>query len=270
MTDNDIDILSIDNKIQNNFNEELKQLPLYINHLNDLLKTESNLTSDKIKNIIKKDINKLKYDIDRIKSGHEKNFYNVETMQLLEDYKEILKTPLKVNFLGKPKINNYKKNEIIEQYISIAQKYYLINTKQKELKLKVVCDNCSNKKDFIVEENAYICPVCFVQQDIIQYSASYKDSDRVNISTKYSYDRRVHFRDCINQYQGKQNCTIHPDVYDKLDDIFVRHHLIVPDKTLRLQHLPQLIENVVRPELPSRKSFRHSAMYNQCDLQDVQ
>ena len=90
MTDNDIDILSIDNKIQNNFNEELKQLPLYINHLNDLLKTESNLTSDKIKNIIKKDINKLKYDIDRIKSGHEKNFYNVETMQLLEDYKEII------------------------------------------------------------------------------------------------------------------------------------------------------------------------------------
>ena len=50
--------------------------------------------------------------------------------------------------------------------------------------------------------------------------SSYKDVERVNMATikitKYTYDRKIHFRDCINQFQGKQNATIDKKVYDKL------------------------------------------------------
>jgi hypothetical protein len=81
-----------------------------------------------------------------------------------------------------------------------------------------------------MEEGACICPECGAQQELTQTTTSYKDADRVNISAKYTYDRKVHFRDCINQYQGKQNCTIDQKVYDDLTDIFERHRLLVGDK----------------------------------------
>jgi ribosomal protein S24E len=60
----------------------------------------------------------------------------------------------------------------------------------------------------------------------MKHNSSYTDIDRVNISCKYTYDRKVHFRDCINQYQGKQNSTIHQKIYDDLEIQFERHHLL--------------------------------------------
>ena len=43
---------------------------------------------------------------------------------------------------------------------------------------------------------------CGITKEIFCYTSSYKDTERANISSKYMYDRKVHFRDCINQYQG--------------------------------------------------------------------
>ena len=50
--------------------------------------------------------------------------------------------------------------------------------------------------------------------------------DRIVISTKYQYDRKIHFRDCINQYQGKQNCSIDESVYKALEREFDNHRLL--------------------------------------------
>ena len=96
-----------------------------------------------------------------------------------------------------------------------------------EKKIKMKCDNCSNGKDFeLIDENIFVCKDCGAQKEVLVHSVSYKDIDRINITSKYSYDRKVHFQDCINQYQGKQNCTIDQKVYDLLEDQFQRHGLI--------------------------------------------
>ena len=232
MNDEDIDILWIDNKIQSNFNEEIKKLPIYKERLKEYEKTIQKLNNKNTENMVKNEIEKIKYTIENIENSYDKNFYIAETIELINKYKDILNTPIKITFIGKVKIDNFEKDKIIKKYITIAQKYYPVSFKSKEKKIKIVCENCSNKKDFIIDENIYICPICFVQQDIIQYSTSYKDSDRVNIITKYSYDRRVHFKDCINQYQGKQNCNIDPEIYEKLEDAFIRHSLISPNKSI--------------------------------------
>jgi hypothetical protein len=50
------------------------------------------------------------------------------------------------------------------------------------------------------------------------------------MSIKYTYDRKIHFKDCINQYQGKQNSTILPKVYDDLYSKFEFHNLLIGDK----------------------------------------
>ncbi len=51
--------------------------------------------------------------------------------------------------------------------------------------------------------------------------------DRINTAPKYSYDRHVHFRDCIFQFQGAQNYTIAAEVYSNLQRMFAQHHLLV-------------------------------------------
>jgi hypothetical protein len=234
MAEGDLDILNIDNKIQNVFEEERKKLPVYRERLEELEKTSRNLNIPiRVRTDLEKNILKFREMIERIQDNRDLNFYISETAELIQKYKQILKTPIKLSFTGRNKQEDREKNNIMTKYLEIAQKYYKVQMKHVEKKFKMLCDNCPNKKDFIIEENAYICVECGSQQEKIEHTTSYKDVDRVNISTKYTYDRKVHFRDCINQYQGKQNCTIDQKVYGDLEDIFERHHLLNGDKTVK-------------------------------------
>jgi len=229
----DLDIIDIDNKIRFLFEEEYKKLSKYKERLTELEQTQSSRSEEisvRSKNNLDKSINKLKDDIEKIESKRDLNFYIVETTELLQKYNAILKTPVKLSFTGKNKQDNKEKTDIIISYIKTAQKYYDFNVKTPERKFNMCCDNCPNKTNFLIEDNSFICEDCWSQQDLLQHTTSYKDTDRVNITAKYTYDRKVHFRDCINQYQGKQNCTVDQKVYDDLEDIFERHHLLRPEE----------------------------------------
>lgn len=234
MSKSEVDILSIDAKIRQKFNKEHENVTLYKERLSELQQTKKNEgISSRARNDIEKSISQLEDLINKIESDIDLNFYIIETAEIIEQYKTLLKTPLKMSFIGKPKTDTKKKNELVNQYINTVQKYYHINIKPVESKHRLSCENCSNKYDFVMEENIQICSECGAQQEIMQYTTSYRDIDRVNISSKYTYDRKVHFRDCINQYQGKQNCTIEQKVYDDLEDILERHHLLVGDKSTK-------------------------------------
>jgi len=98
---------------------------------------------------------------------------------------------------------------------------------------QIKCPFCETTEatpsSFSLCDNHFVCNTCgFVSASTYHNNISFKDIDRVNISSKYSYDRRTHFRDCINQYQGKQNVTIDPGVYDDIRRQLVLHRLI-PD-----------------------------------------
>lgn len=96
------------------------------------------------------------------------------------------------------------------------------------------CPGCSNASDFSSFDNQIVCDSCAVVMD--QYNQqqsilSFKDIDRVNMNNKYSYDRKTHFRDCIYQFQGKQNVRIHEDVYKDILEQLVAHSLIPANYT---------------------------------------
>ena len=252
-------IINFDSKIKEKFQKEYINLPLYKKKLKELEKTAEN---DKIlyrsRTELEKNIEHIKNNIRKIESKEELYFYIFESHEYIEEYKKILKTPMKAQFTGKNTVNNVKKNEILTKYIQIMQKYCDINVKLPEKKVSVICENCNNKRDFIIEENSRICPECGTQQELLQYTSSYKDIDRVNISSKYTYDRKVHFRDCINQYQGKQNCTIDQKVYDDLEDIFERHHLLVGDKnTVRSERFKNITKEHILMFLKELKYSKH-------------
>jgi ribosomal protein S24E len=223
----DLDILSIDAKIRKNFEEETSKL---FEHKEKLQEIEETLKNEnlrrRIRNSLEKARDDLKIYVNDLSTQKQLHFYIMETLSFIEQYKEILKIPVKVSFIGKLIKNDKEKSEIIESYIEAASKYVDIEF-EKTKSQKVTCPNCLNKKEFdVIDGNTYICTKCYARQTVMKHNSSYTDIDRVNISSKYTYDRKVHFRDCINQYQGKQNSTIQQKIYDDLEIQFERHHLL--------------------------------------------
>ena len=223
-----IDILSIDKQIENKLfksDDNIKKLQIKKKELEKTMNS-SNINQTVRSKIIKQ-LEVIKEKINNIKNNTEYNFYKLETINLLTEYRKILNKPKKISFLKKNNKMNKEKKNIIEKYIKIASKYININNIVTSSKNNlVICNNCSNKKSFeVMNKNIYICKKCYSEQRVIRHNSSYNDIDRVNISSKYMYDRKIHFRDCIKQYQGKQNCNIPQIIYDKLEEQFILHHL---------------------------------------------
>jgi hypothetical protein len=239
----DVDILALDSKVQSAIKHEYQQRPIYEEKKQELLLTLQNVSSPRVCQELNDLINEYNEKINRIDSRVDLTNYTIETAPILHEYKRILQTPQKISFMGPAKIEDRGKTELIKNYIKAAQKYfdrYEIEINRNDVKPKktvssssIICQFCQNKKDFVIDDSTYICVSCGAQQDIVP-GASYRDSDRVSSSSKYTYDRKVHFRDCINQYQGKQNCTVEEKVYTDLTDILDKHHLLQGDsKTSR-------------------------------------
>ena len=142
--------------------------------------------------------------------------------------------------MGTPKKECREKTEIIEKYLKIAKKYrplYAYTSSTNEI-IDKSCFNkeCplfekSNDNNFIHSNGLLVCKACSSIQPETKNTSSYADVDRINLSSRYLYDRKVHFRDCILQYQGKQNVTVESKVYEELIDQFEKHHLLIGDKS---------------------------------------
>lgn len=243
MINEDIDILSLDNKIKLHFESEVKKYKRYNERLlciENLLKIENlrpkiflDLLMDK-KYLEKKLINLSNLDL-----------YSIETSDIIHRYLTIINTPLNIEVAltsQKPtEINNLilKRRETVQEFIKVA-KSYLTEPLLKSLQLignfgkedllnsiPVVC-TCGNDKDFYKDDDIYICQLCNAETVKLLNSSSVNDGGRINVCNKYTYDRKVHFKDCINQYQGKQNTNINPRIYDELEEQLVNHQIIEP------------------------------------------
>lgn len=222
----DIDILSIHARIRKGFVLDKKKLPSYKEKLADI---DMSLLDTDLKphvvTMMSKARHTLANKIDDIEQNISRDFYNSKSNQLIVSYREMLNTAIKRSFIKKTNVQDVrveKKRKIVREYLTIAQEYWDVDFPSENPSVTfhhVSCDKCGNtkKEDFqITDENVYTCQTCFSQQTVMRNTPSWSDIGRVNISQKYVYDRRVHYRDCILQYQGKQNCTISPKVYTDL------------------------------------------------------
>jgi hypothetical protein len=247
---NNVDILDIDFQIKRKFNEEKRNLPLLQDKLvlYKKLQNEAYLTN-KLKNEITNLVSLLEKQIENIENEHSYNFYILETSFILEEYKNLLKIPVKVSFFTKIKKSlerreskededlKIKKKLIIKKYIDIASKH--LTNLEEILKIKSslniensICLNCKNSKCFetIDGGKTKICLNCGNQVDIVEFASSYKDINRINITAKYSYEKRVHFRECIYRYQGKQSNLIKDKVYKDVIKLLIKNDLLIGDE----------------------------------------
>jgi len=103
-----LDILTIDANIRKNFEEEIEKLPHYSEKLKEI---NTLLEKPKLRRGIKDSLNKAKEEllvhVEDLENHKKYNFYLMETLPLIEEYKTILKTPIKVNFMGKSINTNF-------------------------------------------------------------------------------------------------------------------------------------------------------------------
>lgn len=192
---------------------------------------------------------------------HSLNVREEETEILIKENKECFRFPV----VGEEAGNNKNRSpmEIIREYLLLIERYYprlyeemdmaalqktIVDCPGKELFLhrtnhnesissnNNVCTSstfhaekeCTHTNLIMSHENMLVCEKCGFtpEQNNVSTSISFKDINRVNLASKYLYDRITHFKDCINQFQGKQNCTIDKSVYDDLIRQFLLHDLI--------------------------------------------
>lgn len=226
----DIDILEIDRKIKKIFHNKSKYVIDYRKEKTELLKTLGTVTNKVYIDMINRNIEKLTVKIKNIEDNVDYNFYIMESMQWLEQYKTILKTPLKLSFVGYVKTSTKEKEDIVKKYLEVIRKYADIGFSSIIKTNPNKCDKCiTGDIIYTLFDNTLICNSCGDTHYNYTNIYSFKDTERANISSRYTYDRKIHFRDCMNQYQGKQNCTIDQEVYSKLEEVFDNHHLLVAD-----------------------------------------
>jgi ribosomal protein S27E len=208
------------------------------------------------------DIERIRAMLLSIRGNDTLILYDIDVKSIIGDYNELLCEPIEVSFVDasvavqqdSDRIVNHK-ILLVELFLTMAKKYLTIlfdaaSTKSLSCRNDGVaveraaanaaaaqsspsspssfrCHGC-NRPNVVFENtnDSLICTECGCENTIYKEAMSYKDIDRITISSKYIYDRRIHFRDCINQYQGKQNCVVQSDVFKLLDEQFVKHHLI--------------------------------------------
>lgn len=229
-----IDIISIHNEIVNQFTNEDVFLPTITGRI-DELKTIKHDNDERVNTIIDSDIRFLEEKRHKIITKENVHIYLLQTIPVIEAYKKELATPIKKSFMTKshkPDERHGVKEKLINEYIQIAKKYVEINAITEST--IITCEWCSQTTTEWVNS---IC-ACGIEHPAMDTSFSYKDAERINITSKYTYDRRVHFKDCINQFQGKQNSTIHQHVYDAVRAELENHGLLADGgKNITKQHI---------------------------------
>lgn len=197
-------------------------------------------------------------------------YYSVST-NIINSYTEYLNKPQKSNFIGKNKDRNNNNinesilkyneltkelNEFINVVISDKIQYYFKKYIKNKFKTSYKCFNPFQDKSFDISSKEVktkkimfcvcfdrtedsngnvLCKNCGNIYNEIEDNINYNDYSRVNIVKRYHYEKKCHFHDTINQYQGKQNKYIPESVYNDVNYMIKMHGLSL-DK-LNISHV---------------------------------
>lgn len=169
--------------------------------------------------------------------------YKYQTSEIIKQFLVILKTPIKNDDLNYLKKIEKKKQKILCEYLNIVKSCIPYNICEKinlpsQLKIDselIYCENCENINDFIKDNDTYICNKCFAEVIKMTY---YNNKSFTN-NSKCNYDRISHFKECLKQYQGKQNTFINPVIYSDLEKALEMNDILVKslDKRERFKNV---------------------------------
>jgi len=260
-----MDILELNLKIQKFIEEEtinIEKAKETLNKINILLEKNFNLRP--------RIIYKLNIAKDNLTSKIEEyenlQYFNVDVAPLIETYHKLNKETMAIPFFNTNKKHlkehAIKKEQTQKEFIQKLKDY--TNLRSFEFMMKNYISNlksspppcvCGNKSEFIKDEDRAVCAICSTEQSLISNTSSFSDVGRVNMASKYTYNRKVHFRDCIIQYQGKQKTHIPEEIYTILEMKLIEQKIIdnsILDRNKRYEKVTRAMLLDILKELESK------------------
>lgn len=193
-------------------------------------------------------------------------YFNVDVAPLIEKYHNLNKQVVAIPFFNTNKKNlkehSVKKEHLQKEFIQKLKEYTNLKNFEFMMKNYIFVPRsspppclCGNKTEFIRDEDRAVCAMCSTEQSLISNTSSFSDVGRVNMASKYTYNRKVHFRDCIIQYQGKQKTHIPEEIYTILEVKLVEKKLIndtTRDRFKRFEKVTRVMVLNILKELESK------------------
>ena len=201
-------IFDLDEAIKKNMLVDIENVSIFEEELIIVKKILANAPHNSPeKALAQQKILELRKKIKDIEGVFDYAFYIFRTEDIISKYKILLKNQNKKAFV----VNQNTKidpnviicENLVHLYYSIAQNYIHL-TEVPQQSRRMVCDEChdSNFSVSIDDDSIYICRGCKSQKEIFNDTPSFKDTNRVNMSSKYTYTRKGHFIDAIKNFQG--------------------------------------------------------------------
>ncbi len=253
---NTIDILSIHEIIVREYSEDSCSLPDMsseesIQKWKELYQqiSQHNTSEDVLSDV------KAKFIENKKAKAENFNFYVVAVVPIMEDFIQCKNALQKVSFFrnlndSTMAENKKKLHSIINKYINTVE-YYFPQTysnywkiendsfqKRKKIKINLIreCSGCGvSNENFVMADNHSVCSSCGMVVSINNDNLiSFRDIERINIGSKYTYDRKTHFRECIKRFQGKQNVNIPSKLFsDVIDQL--RSYDLIPENHVEIE-----------------------------------
>lgn len=229
------DILHIDAQIKHSLLEVRVNVKEMYDRLKTLLwiMTDSNDSSEKIK--AEKTSKILRHSIRNIERGTAYISYIIKTEGFINEYKTLIKKTGPQSFMGKKTEDETtlkQKALVVKKYLAVARNY-IPELSKFEKPSKQKCHSCDGD-DFITDpsdESFVVCSKCFTKVEILNDAPSFKDTDRVNMTTKYRYSCRGHYIEAIDHYEGKRVMDGMEKVLDRIKGKMVKHNIELKNLT---------------------------------------
>lgn len=231
------DIIYIDEQIKKNLLNKVEGISELRTYLGRLTWIISN-SEDKIDVIqAKREINTVRKKIQDIEMGFEYSLYLLRTADILEEYKKLLEATKLEGFIKKyterDETKIYRRNKLLLDYIRIAKEYINLDG-YKQKTTKATCDNCHSTNLLPIGDAETSCMLvceCGATLEQLDDAPSFKDSERVNMSSRYTYTCRGHFVEAMNRFEGKQNTEIDEEIVEMLKKEVSLHRLTADTAT---------------------------------------
>lgn len=224
------DILFINEQIKKKLSSKLSTFDELKQDLTALIwiLNNSNNALDKIQANKERDI--LRRRMQDLEGGFEFGLYLLKTSDMIEEYKTLVSETsnsrsFMKEFVPKDSAKIFRKNQIISDYLRIAKQYIILENVF-NFKKTLICNACYgiNLKESD-DSSIFFCQECGNQVEVLDDAPTFKDAERVNMSSRYTYTCKGHFSEAMNRFEGKQNTEIGDDVIEILKKEMKLHGL---------------------------------------------
>jgi hypothetical protein len=158
---------------------------------------------------------------------YQDSIYTFKSKDIIDKYKEQILTPIKSNFLkseSKTTSSRSECDQIVSEYRQLLEECFEKDFIELMFPKMVKCSSLDLTN--VKEENQEDASVAQDDDSVGNISTMvYDDLSRISFNQKYKYEKRLHFKDIIMQYQGLQHKTIPKEVYDDVEDMIKKHNI---------------------------------------------